>query len=407
MKVLFVTNSLDMGGIETNLVRLARVLGTRGHDVLVASRPGALLASLNETGARHFPIEANIRRWAACRSDARRLRRLVETEAPDVVHSFSATASFLLRLALGRRGARRARGGPVVVSSVMGLLNSPKEARLRIHGRNWLTTLGADEVFVISPTIGQLLRRLPVRRSRLVDQAVVGVDLPDPGPLPPTEASSSRATLGATEGEKIVLTVGRLDPAKKHELFIDAARHVLLQRPRVTFAIVGGGPLRGHLEAAVRARGLEGRVHLVGEHRDVDRLLRVADVYVRPGGSIEGFVSITVLEAQALQVPVVSFASRDVGLAIRDGESGILVPQEDPALLARAVLELLADRERAQAIGRGGRAQVQAAFRLSAVVDGLLARYEELLRARAAARPVSPGSGAVVGAAMPEPHAPR
>jgi glycogen(starch) synthase len=101
-------------------------------------------------------------------------------------------------------------------------------------------------------------------------------------------------------------------------------------------------------------------------------------VCVRPG-VVEGFIGITVLEAQALGVPVLSFDTEDVRLAITDGETGLLVPRGDVAALAAAVRRLLDDPALAARIAQCGRAHVERTYALPAVVSRLEQLYGQVL----------------------------
>jgi glycosyltransferase involved in cell wall biosynthesis len=370
LKVLLVTNQLDVGGIETNIVRLTAELGRRGHQVTVASRPGALSGRVHAAGGRTLDLEVRPSRPGAVARDARRLRRFLAAEEPDVVHVFSAGAAALMRLAT--LGTRR---HPAVVSSIMGLRVRPDEQPWRVWLRAWATTFGVDRLIVTAPAIQAEVDRLPVRSRRVVRGDVVGINLPDPPP--PEVRHRVRVELGTGE-RPVVLTIGRLDPSKSHELFIRAAARC---RADATFVVVGGGTLQDQLEAEVASSGAGKRVLLLGERHDVTALLAATDVYVRPG-IVEGFVGITVLEAQALSLPVVSFETEDVKLAIENGRSGVLVPAGDVDALADAVAALLEDPARAAEIGRLGHEKVRARYALGPVVDQLLQNYDEVRTAR-------------------------
>lgn len=372
MKVLFLTNSLGTGGIETNLVRLTKGLKAIGHDVLIAARDGVMSSYAREAGARVFPIEARLGDVAAVRRDLRVLRRLVRYERPDVVHVFSASTGALLRLS--RLPARRMAWGyrPAVVASIMGLVNHPDEPAVRGWLRNAMTVLGARRILNSAPAIESAARRLPIRRSRFARQRVHGIETWN-GAEPPGVATVKNE-LGVPEHARLVITIGRLDPTKSHDLFIRAAALVLEARDDVRFLIVGGGPLRKGLAGLVDKLDLAGRVILLGERHDVPRLVAASELCVRPG-VVEGFVGLTVLEAQALGVPVVAFETEDVKLAIRDGETGLLVPPNDVDALAASIAQLLDDPSGAKQLGAAGKAHLERTFALDNVVRELEARY--------------------------------
>lgn len=372
MKILFLTNQLDMGGIEKNLLLLTRGLSEQGHDVVVATRGGSLVESVETAGAKHQQLSVSFRPGQFTR-DVRVLTRLMRSEAPDIIHVFSAATACLVaatRLRARLSGVRL----PPVVGSIMGLQNSPNEGRIRIHLRALLATLGVARLIVVAPAIGRVVNKLPIARRRLIRGNVVGVDVPDVSSL---EAGRSkvRQELSVEPHQRLVCTVGRLDRSKSHELFVRAGRVVQEQLPDTRFIIVGDGPERLVIEQELILNGFDQNV-LLGERRDVADILAASDVYVRPG-VVEGFVGITVLEAQAVQTPVVSFETEDVKLAIEHGKTGVLVRNGDAPALAAAIVRLLQNEELAAAIAAAGRRSVESRFSIDAVTASLTRLYEQ------------------------------
>ncbi|HEV2368604.1 MAG TPA: glycosyltransferase family 4 protein [Acidimicrobiales bacterium] len=362
------TNSLAIGGIETNVVRLSRELTDRGHRVSVAARAGELVPELIEAGGRFLPLDT---RPINASAGARQLRKLVARSEPDIVHSFSAAASLLTRLALTGLRSR-----PPVVSTVMGLQSRPGEGKTLTGVRVWATSVGADRVVIVSPAIRQITSRLPISQHRLVEGQVVGVDLPDLAERSQMRVRA-RAAVGTADDTRVVLTIGNLEPRKSHELFIRAADQVRRALPDTVFLIVGGGHLESLIREEISRLDLIDHVRMLGPRTDADDLIWAADVYVRPG-VVEGFVGITVLEAQARGVPVISFETEDVKLAIEDGVSGLLAARGDVGDLAGQVIDLLGDPARASMIGSAGRRAVEMRFALPAIVDRLLDLYGSL-----------------------------
>jgi glycosyltransferase involved in cell wall biosynthesis len=377
MNVLFLTNTLEVGGIEKNLVLLSHELAQRGHNVTVASRGGTLLTELCKAPVRHVPLHVA---WRPrhLREDISVLRRLLRwagNNGPGVVHIFSASTAALC--AMARLGSRCASGSkrPLFVTSVMGLKNDPGEHQFLTLLRAFVTNLGADRVIVTSPTIGETINALPVPRSKQTAMPVQAVRI-----IPVDESQRLRDYFAVREefvvrqGERIVLTIGRLNATKSHELFIRAAAQVCKRRGNVRFLIVGEGEERERLTNEISEQEVDDHVMLLGERLDVHRLLSATDVYVRPG-IVEGFVGMTVLEAQTLGIPVVAFSTEDVKLSIEHSLTGWLVPAGDSDALAEAVLGLLDDPKRARRLGEAGRRHVEEIFSLHRVVDGLEALY--------------------------------
>jgi glycosyltransferase involved in cell wall biosynthesis len=293
------------------------------------------------------------------------------------VHSFSATASVAINLALRVRAANGL-DSVRLVSSPMGLQNSPRELSVTTWLRNWFLALGAEQILVISPEIRRHLKRVGAPDQALVDFNFVGLDVETFQPSGDDDAASVRREFGFPVDAPLVSTIGALHPRKSHELFIEAARLVSHAEPRTCFLVVGDGELRAELEALASARGLGRRLAFTGVRDDVARLLAATDVYVKPG-IVEGFIGITVLEALALGKPVVAFETEDVKLALTDGETGLIVPNADVAQLADRIVYLLRHPEVGQRLGQAGQQVVTERFDFGVLARRLEDFYQGVL----------------------------
>src|SRR5437764_11580260 len=142
MRILLAAKTMGMGGLERIVLGLARELCGRDHEVWVVSSGGGLARDLKEFGASHVyaPLEP-----IGVAHSARIIRRVILNQQIDLVHSFSATASVAINLAL--RASGNGKDGRVrVVSSPMGLQNSPRELPVTTWLRNWFLTLGAEQI---------------------------------------------------------------------------------------------------------------------------------------------------------------------------------------------------------------------------------------------------------------------
>ncbi len=180
-------------------------------------------------------------------------------------------------------------------------------------------------------------------------------------------------------GELRLLSVGRL-VAKKGQIYqVAAARELARRGVAFRLRILGEGPLRGELEAAVEAAGLGGRVELVGERSpaEVQAAYRWADVFWHTGivdaqGDRDGLPNV-VPEAFAHGLPVISSAAGGAWEAVTDGVTGLIVDPTDAGALADAAERLARDAGLRRRLGAGGRAWVEENF-LAEVNTGHLAR---------------------------------
>ena len=177
--------------------------------------------------------------------------------------------------------------------------------------------------------------------------------------------------------------VGRLAPEKGLDTLVDAWPAVRDAYPGARLVLVGEGPERPALEARVAALGLDGSVELPGATADPTAALRASDLFVLP--SREEGMSVALLEAMALGVPLVATAIPGNRRLVHDFKQGRLAPPDDPGALARAILDQWDGFDRAFQMGRTARRRVRDEFSIRAVARRHLDLFETLVRARAPA----------------------
>jgi len=172
-------------------------------------------------------------------------------------------------------------------------------------------------------------------------------------------------------------SVGSLTPQKGYPDLIKAMRILADREVPAMLTFVGDGPLRPELEAAASAEGISDMVTFTGATADVRGFLSRFDVMA--GSSLREGLPLSVLEAMASGLPVVT---TDVGgnrEAVEDGVTGLLVPPGDPAALAEALEALWDDPDRRESMGKAGRARVEERFSARKMVSETESLYESLL----------------------------
>jgi len=195
---------------------------------------------------------------------------------------------------------------------------------------------------------------------------------------PGADAVDLRERLGLRDGgTRWLVTVARLQQHKGMDTVIAALPAILARAPDVRYAVAGTGPDRERLEQLANKLGVGDRVRFLGgvSDRELPALYNLASVYV--GASrraerlgVEGF-GIALVEASACGRPVVAGNSGGIPDAVRDGETGFLVPPEEPAAFADAICRLLADPAAANRMGQNGRRAVETYFNWDRVVRDL------------------------------------
>jgi glycosyltransferase involved in cell wall biosynthesis len=365
MRVAHVHRIRGIGGSERHLLALLPALADRGVDVRFvglddpAGDPEPFYDELSSSGVPCTRLRSGrdldppLLRSLRCE-----LRRL----DPDVVHTHLVHADLYGALAvLGTRAALvstkhnddRFRAGPF--RHVERLL--ARRASRVIAITESLRRFSVDEV------------GLPADRVEVVHY---GLDeLPhawrenDPAPVP--------------EGARVLLAVSRLAPQKGIDTAARALPAIRARHPDSVLVVLGEGPERPGLEKLAQDGLL-----LPGRVGDVRAWYERAELLVHPA-RWEGF-GLALLEAMLTGRPVVASNVSSIPELVVDGETGLLVPPDDPEALAGAVNELLDDPERGQALGAAGRARALAEFSVTRMADRTLAVYATALSSPSEAR---------------------
>ncbi|MGH7150347.1 MAG: glycosyltransferase family 4 protein, partial [Planctomycetota bacterium] len=292
-----------------------------------------------------------------------RASRIVREERPAIVAAARAVPEGLVALLLRRRY-----GIPYVVFAHGEEISVPVSERRR-HGTRIAKILAmrrvyaeADRVLANSAYAAGLLRAFGHESGNVVVHHP-GVDA---GRFRP-EGPDLRRELGL-EGRRVLLTVGSLMERKGQVAVVGAMPDLLRRVPDAVYLVAGAGPEEGAIREAVRARGVEASVRLLGRvpEERLPSLYRSADVFVLanrrpPDGDLEGF-GIVYLEAAASGLPVVAGVQGGNGEAFVEGRTALRANPEDPANLAQVLGGILADSDRARRLGEEGRAFVRGTF---------------------------------------------
>jgi starch synthase (maltosyl-transferring) len=356
--IVLAITGLDVGGAERALMNLAIRLDRRrwAPAVIGLSGEGALAEPIRRAGIpceclgldRRRPVQGVVR-----------LVRALRRHRPALVQSFMFHANLAARLA-GPWAGR-----PWIVG---GLRVAEREKRWHLR-LDRLTSRMACGSVCVSAGVARFSREvggLDPDRLTVIPNGI------DPGPFDAASAVP-RARIGVPDDAFLAVTVGRLDAQKGLPDLLSAAEQVASARAGWRLAIIGDGPRRDWLLEQIAGRPrLVDRVRWLGRRDDVPGLLRSADLLVHPA-HWEGMPN-AVLEAMAARLPVVATSVEGSEDLVVPGRTGWLTPARDPSALARAIIEAVDDPEHARALGRAGRARVEAAYS----IDHVVARYDAL-----------------------------
>jgi glycosyltransferase involved in cell wall biosynthesis len=313
-------------------------------------------------------------------NDARALWRLTahfRRTRPDIVHTHSSKAGML-----GRAAARLA-GVPIVVHTVHGPSyhdGQPPPVRWAINRLERFFALFTDHLVSVTDTLRDQFIRDKICRHDRISTVVSGIDF-DAFPLDKAEARIAvRRLLGVGSAARLILSVGHLQERKGYDVLVDAAARVVAAQPETLFLIVGteveGSRVRSKLVRQIEDLGLTRQVLLLGARDDVAALLAAGDVYVQ-SSRLEG-LSRSLVEAMYTGLPVVATEVDATPEVVLDGETGFLVPPDDPHLMASRILLLLHELETAKRLGEAARQLVGRTRSVEAMGRGLDAIYHRL-----------------------------
>lgn len=356
VRVLLLTDLLEMGGAETQLVELAHQFVTMGAgcEVAVLRTGGALVPRL--------PRPPHQLRWRGPGDlrplvDLARLVRDHDIEVILTTHVWSLLHATALRRVLP--GA-----APSIIATVHGYR---RPAASRLLEPIWRHALRhADRVIAVSRAQAEWLEGAGGARAT---QLVVLPNAIDPARFEPRTAPIARG-----ESAPVLLCLARLVAEKDHATLLEAYRLLLedvARPPRLV--LVGDGPLRGDLEARAReiSRQHSGsRIEFVGQVDDARPWLAGADLAVL--ASRHESQGIALLEAMATALPVVATRVGGIPEVVEDGVTGLLVPPGQPRALADALRRLLADDAQAFAFGQAGRGRAVGRFSLASRAEYLM-----------------------------------
>jgi glycosyltransferase involved in cell wall biosynthesis len=353
--VLFLLNSLTIGGSERKTVRLVNSLAAHQKRVVVAylNGPHTLRANVDPGVAVHHLRRRGPFSAAACL----RLRRLFrECRAHTVVciNLYPTIYALAARLAMGDRAPR------VLVSiNTTDFVSAREQRQMGLY--RWLLRCTDGLIFGARVQRDAWYDRYGLRSDSRSDTVLYnGVDLEAFAPSPSGMHAEPTSTL--TLG-----TVGKLRVEKSHGDFIQAVRVLLDRGLDVRGVIVGDGPERGALEGRIAALRLGDRVRIVGEVDDVRGHLARMDVFVLTSTKVETFSNAT-LEAMAMGVPVVSSDIGGMAEMLERG-GGLLYRPGDIEGLCAHLATLLGDHERRRFLGRRGSEVVRERFGWQTMVD--------------------------------------
>ena len=244
--------------------------------------------------------------------------------------------------------------------------------------RNWISHFKyknryLDRIVSISEGVKRVLVDAGVPTGRIVT-INSGIDLGKFDSISPP--GDFRESLGIPKGDILVGTVAAITEEKGYPTLIGAAKVVVENCENVTFLAVGDGPDREEMQGLARKSNLDGKFIFTGFREDVGNFLKSFDIFVL-ASRMEG-LGTSVLDAQAVGLPVVATSAGGIPEMVADGRNGFLVPPGDKASLAEAIMRLVRDEVLRKKLGKNAKRDVKR-FDIERTIEENIGLYREVL----------------------------
>ncbi len=372
MHILQLVVSLDCGGLERVVTDLTHELSARGHRVSPAflSHPGAFSETLDPITQWCGNVDSSLRSFSPLALF--NLVRFIRRNRVDVIHSHNpAVLAYGLAAGLLTRTSH--------VHSVHGRGTQGETGRsLKSRLRRMACRLGVRFTAVSRDCIHRLtvVDGLPVAKLYLVTN---GIDTMRWLPPEPDARRRSRRRYRWNDDHLVIGTVGRLSKAKNYPMLIDSFRTMIKRRnmDQARLLLVGDGSERQALEHQVSRADLGDKVVFTGERRDVIPELHAMDLFCLSSDT-EG-TPMTLLEAGACGLPAVVTAVGGNPEVIAAGETGLVVPPNDPDNFSLALARLAENAALRRAMGAAARERIAARYSLAAMTEAYIDLYDNNL----------------------------
>jgi glycosyltransferase involved in cell wall biosynthesis len=365
LRVTHVTLSLDVGGLERNIVNQVREGSRLGQQVSVVclERPGALAAQAEALGAKVICLHKS----PGLRPEMiGRMRRALEDLRPHVAHTHQIASLLYTGLAAAAKV-------PVVVHTEHGKERYADRLKTRWLGR--IAGRFASRFYCLSHDMAVTVKAHHIVPPGTVRVILNGIDTACFRNR--CDVTGLRLEMGIPVGAPVIGTVGRLTFVKRQDLLIRAFARVRERIPEAHLVLVGDGPLRKDLERLATDLRASEVIHFTGYQAEPQHYLQLIDVFALTSAS-EGIPQ-ALLEASAAGIPAIASRVGGVPEVIDHGRTGILFPSGDLEALNRGLLVLLSNTQLARGLGEAARDRVESLFHIGRMATDYHNQFLELL----------------------------
>lgn len=386
--MLRVIARLNMGGPALHVAYLSAGLAERGYETTLvagslARGEGSMAFVAEQRGVQIEHVDALSREISPLRDAVAilRLARLMRELRPHILHTHTAKAGAVARLATMLAGGARP---PIVVHTfhghvLRGYFGSFQTTAFRLL--EWWLARRTTRLVAVSPQVRDDLVALGVAPAEKFAVVRLGIELEERVTSERSREEARRA-LGIPNGRFVVGWIGRMTGVKRTDDVLEGLRRLRERGVDACLCMVGDGPDRDHVEQRAHDLGVVRHCLFLGYQEDVAPWYQACDAVILPSAN-EG-TPVSVIEALAAGRPVVATAVGGVPDVVRDGVDGFLVEPGDLDGLAERLARLAADPELRARMGAAGRERVVPRYAVDRLIDDMDTLYRTLLEERTA-----------------------
>ncbi len=337
-KVMQVLTDTNVGGAGTWLLNFLRAYDRTKIEMVVLLPENSMLQPMIEKLDVRVVCAKSIGDKSFSKSGIGEIKKIIKSEKPDVIHTH---ASLSARIA-----AKMCR---IKTVNTRHCLEEKKRFPLSLIAAILNRFLSSIIVAVSSATEKNLVESgIPKKKIRLVYNGVCPLS-----EISEKNKANIRQSYGISNNDTVIGIVARMEPVKRHDLFLNAAKNVSDVCKNVKFLVVGDGSTRKDSEKLASELGIADKVVFAGYISDVNDIVNIIDINVLT--SEREALSISLIEGMSIGKPAIAINSGGPGEVIEDGKNGILIDSLDHTALANAIIELVNNKEKRVQMGNYGK----------------------------------------------------
>jgi len=363
MNILHITTHLNAGGITSYLCILTKGLIQQGCSVHIISSGGEMEKEFSKMGAKVYNLNIKTKSEISPKiySNLSRVKKYINENKIDVIHAHTRIAQMIgfLMKKMNRTS---------FVSTCHGFF------RVRL-GRRMLPCWG-DKVIAISEAVTKHLNQDFRVSSEDIVLVKSGIELEKFKGVNTKHRNQFRQKFGIQD-EPVIGIIARLSDVKGQDVLVSAMHLVVKKYSNAKLMLVGEGKLEPLLKKLVKDYQLDKNIIFYPVVNQTQDILSMFDIFVMPSRQ-EG-LGLSIIEAQAMGLPVVASNIGGIPHVIEDKKTGILFDPEDVNGLAKALMSLIENKQQAKTIGDAARAYVQIHFSSDRMIKETIQVYEQLV----------------------------